>query len=70
MCHSQQSVQEMSGLRATSVEEAVATLYLLIVLKTDPEHDLHQKMSPVDSLQQSDVCKARFAGLPCATYGL
>ena len=37
---------------------------------TDPEHDLHQKMSPVDSLQRSDVCKARFAGLPCATYGL
>ena len=33
------------GSKQKSVEEAVATLYWLIVLKFSAEHDLHQKLS-------------------------
>ena len=54
------------GSKAMSVEGAVVTVYLFIVLKIGTEHDLHQIMPPIDSLQRYDVCHCWFAGLPGA----
>ena len=39
------------GSKEKSVEEVVATLYWLILLKISSVHELHQKMSTVDSSQ-------------------
>ena len=48
----------------------MATLYLFIVLKIGPEHNLYQKMSLETICSEATYASARFAGLPGATCGL
>lgn len=50
-----ESVRLSSGSKATLVDEALATLYWFIILKISAKHNLHQRMLPVDSLQQRDI---------------
>lgn len=42
----------------------MVTLYLFIILKMDTEDNLHPKMLPVDSFQQSDICNCWVSKTP------
>lgn len=55
---------------ATSVEGIVVTLYLFIVLKIGPEHNLHQEIPSETACSKVTYAGAGFAGLPGATYRL
>ena len=64
-----ESVQQTSThSEATSVEMVVTTLYLFIVLKISPEHNLHQKMPLETVCSKATYASAGVVGLPGVTY--
>ena len=64
-----ESVQQTSThSEATSVEMVVTTLYLFIVLKISPEHNLHQKMPLETVCSKATYTSAGVAGLTGVTY--